>query len=257
MFEQMILPEPPRGKKWTMLLALVGQAALIGVLVLIPMLTVQELPLAQLSAMVVAPPPPPPPPPPPAPAAATAPRAVHVAPRHFNANQLFAPKTVPKTVAVLPDLPPEPAEAPAIAGVQGGVPGGQIGGVVGGVLGGVIGGLPSVAPPPPPPPPAKALEPAAPKLIRVGGQVEAAKVISAPAPIYPVLAKDARVGGIVHLDATIGEDGHIENLKVLSGPPLLINAAMDAVKLWTYHPTILNGKPVKVETQIMVNFQLG
>jgi protein TonB len=94
-------------------------------------------------------------------------------------------------------------------------------------------------------------------VIRVGGQVEAAMVISAPPPVYPVLAKDARVGGTVQLDATIGEDGHIENLKVLSGPPLLINAAVDAVKQWTYRPTILNGKPVKVETQIRVNFELG
>ena len=254
MFEQMILPEPRGGKKWTMLLALVGQVTLIGALILIPMLTVQQLPLAELSAVVVAPPPPPPPP---APAAATAPRVAHVVARHFDANQLFAPKVVPKTVAVLPDLPQEPADAPAIAGVQGGVAGGQIGVVVGGVLGGVIGGVPSVAPPLPPPPPAKAPEPTTPKVIRVGGQVEAAKVISAPPPLYPVLAKDARVGGTVQLDATIGEDGHIENLKVLSGPPLLINAAVDAVKQWTYRPTILNGKPVKVQTQIMVNFQLG
>ena len=254
MFEQMILAQP-RGKKWTMLVALAGQVALIGALVLIPMLTLQQLPLPELSTVLIAPLPPPPPPPPPAPAAASAPRAVPVV-RHFDANQLFAPKAIPKTVAVLPDLPAAPMEAPALAGVQGGVAGGQIGGVVGGVLGGVIGGVPSAVPPPPPPP-AKAPEPATPQMIRVGGQVEAAKVITAPPPVYPVLAKDARVGGTVQLDATIGEDGHIENLKVLSGPPLLINAALDAVKQWTYSPTILNGKPVKVRTQIMVNFQLG
>jgi protein TonB len=252
----MILAEP-RGKKWTMLVALAGQTALLGVLILIPMLTLQQLPLPELSAVLVAPPPPPPPPPPPAPAA-TAPRMAPVVVRHFDANQLFAPKTIPKTVAVLPNLPAELAEAPAIAGVPGGVAGGQIGGVVGGVLGGVMGGVPSAAPPPPPPPPpAKAPEPATPKMIRVGGQVEAAMVISAPPPVYPVLAKEARVGGTVHLDAVIGEDGHIENLKVLSGPPLLIEAAVNAVKQWTYRPTILNGKPVKIATQIMVNFQLS
>jgi len=257
MFEQMIFAEPRGRKKWPMLVALAGQVALIGALVLIPMLTVQQLPLPELSTVLVAPPPPPPPPPPPAPAAATAPRAAHVTVRHFDANQLFAPKAVPKTVSVLPDLPAEPAEAPSVAGVQGGVAGGQIGGVVGGVLGGVIGGVPSAVLPPPPPPPAKASEPATPKVIRGGGQVEAAKVISAPPPVYPVLARDARVGGTVHLDAVIGEDGHIENLKVLSGPPLLIEAAINAVKQWTYRPTILNGKPVKIETQIMVNFQLS
>ena len=82
-------------------------------------------------------------------------------------------------------------------------------------------------------------------------------MISAPAPVYPVLAKDARVGGVVKLDAVIGQNGHIEDLKVLSGPPLLIDAAMDAVKQWTYHPTILNGVPIKVQTQILVTFQLG
>jgi protein TonB len=201
------------------------------------------------------PPPPPPPPPPAAPAAA---RVVRVTPRRFNASSLVQPHVVPKTVAILPQVPAELPPAPAaasIAGVEGGVTGGQIGGV----LGGVLGGVPSLAPPPPPPPPVKTADaaPAAPKLLRVGGQVEAARVISDPPPIYPVLAKDARVGGIVSLDAIIGADGHIENLKVISGPPLLISAAMDAVKQWIYHPTILNGQPIKVETQIMVTFSLG
>jgi hypothetical protein len=95
-----------------MLLALAGQVALIGAMILIPTLTVQQLPLPELGSVLIAPPPPPPPPP--APAAATAPRAVHVVPRHFDANRLLAPKVVLKTVAVLPDLPAEPAEAPAM-----------------------------------------------------------------------------------------------------------------------------------------------
>jgi len=125
-----------------------------------------------------------------------------------------------------------------------------------------LGGVPSVAPPPPPPPPpveAAAVQPrpAAPAILRVGGQVQAARVVSAPPPAYPVLAKDARISGAVKLDAIIGEDGHIENLKVLSGPPPLINAAMNAVKQWTYRPTYLNGKPFRVETQIIVTFTLG
>ena len=82
-------------------------------------------------------------------------------------------------------------------------------------------------------------------------------MISDPSPVYPVLTKEAHVGGVVVLDAIIGTNGHIENLKVVSGSPLLINAAMDAVKQWTYHPTILNGQPFKVETQVLVNFQLS
>jgi protein TonB len=64
-------------------------------------------------------------------------------------------------------------------------------------------------------------------------------------------------GGVVQLDAIIGADGHIENLKVVSGPPLLIEAAMNAVKQWTYKPTILNRQPFKVETLISVNFSLS
>jgi len=257
MFEQMILSEPPTRKRWTVPLALAGQIVLIGILVVIPMLTVQALPLDTLTSVLVAPPPPPPPPPPPAPAQAAR-RVAHVVVPRVNPHALFAPKTVPKTIAMVPELPQAPVESPAVsAGVPGGVPGGVAGGVVGGVLGGVLGGVPSAVPPPPPAPPAKQAVPAAPKLLRVGGQVEAAKVISAPPPVYPTLARDARVGGIVKLDAVIGTDGHIENLKVISGPPLLINAAMDAVKNWTYQPTILNGQPFKVETLITVNFQLG
>jgi protein TonB len=256
MFEQMILSEPR--KKRAVVLAFVGQVVAIGALITIPLLSVQQLPLAEISTVLVAPPPPPPPPPPPAPAA-TAPHVARVTPRPFDAARVYQPQAVPKTVAVLPDLPQAPAAAaaPSIAGVEGGVTGGQ----VGGVLGGVLGGVPSLAPPPPPPPPVTAVAtpaaPAPPKLLRVGGQVEAAQVISAPPPAYPALAKSARIGGVVKLDAIIGTDGHIQNLKLISGPPLLIEAAMNAVKQWTYHPTILNGQPFKVETQIDVNFTLG
>ncbi|HUB82191.1 MAG TPA: energy transducer TonB [Bryobacteraceae bacterium] len=253
----MLLEQKPTRKRWTILLALAGQIVLIGGLIVIPMLTVQALPMQTITSILVAPPPPPPPPPPPAPAASAAPRVAHVVIPKVNPHALFAPKTVPKAISNVPDIPQAPVEAaPQLAGVEGGVPGGVAGGVVGGVLGGVLGAAPSAAPPPPPPPPAKPVAMGT-KTIRVGGQVEAAKVISAPAPVYPVLAKDARVGGEVRLDAIIGTDGHIENLKVISGPPLLINAAMDAVKKWTYQPTILNGQPFKVETLITVNFQLG
>jgi protein TonB len=255
MFEKMILSEPRGRKRWTVVLAFLGQAVAIGAAVVIPILTVQQLPVEALNTVLIAPPPPAPPPPPPPPSAA-APRVAHATPR-FDAGHLYQPRAVPQTTPTIADLPPAPAAAPSIAGVEGGVEGGQIGGV----LGGVLGGIPSVAPapPPPPPPPAAAAPaaPAAPQLLRVGGHVQAARVISAPAPLYPVLAKDAHVGGDVQLDAVIGPDGHIENLKLISGPPLLVGAAMDAVKQWTYQPTILNGAPIKVETVIVVHFTLG
>src|SRR5208337_157246 len=111
-----------------------------------------------------------------------------------------APTVIPKTIAQIKD---EPEPAPnANIGVVGGVPGGVPGGTMGGVLGGVIGGVLSAATPPPPPPP----KPATPKRIRVGGQVESAKLIFQPKPEYPPLAKMARIQGVVKLDALISKD---------------------------------------------------
>ena len=109
-----------------------------------------------------------------------------------------------------------------------------------------------VAPPPPPPP-----EPQTPQRIRVGGQVEGAKLIFGPKPEYPPLAKMARISGEVRLDALISKDGTIQNLKVISGHPLLVSAAMAAVQRWRYQPTLLNGEAVEVATEIDVNFTLA
>jgi periplasmic protein TonB len=141
------------------------------------------------------------------------------------------------------------------AGVVGGVPGGVPGGTAGGVLGGIIGGLPSAAPPPPPPPAAKPKAPDKP--IRVGGNVSQANLISQPKPVYPPLAKAARVQGVVKFEAQISKDGSIQNLHLISGPPLLVQAAMQAVQNWKYRPTLLNGEPVEVITTIDVNFTLS
>jgi periplasmic protein TonB len=76
-------------------------------------------------------------------------------------------------------------------------------------------------------------------------------------PIYPALARSARIQGVVLLQATISREGTIENLRVLSGHPMLTAAAIDAVRQWRYRPYILNGTPVEVETQITVNFSLA
>jgi len=76
-------------------------------------------------------------------------------------------------------------------------------------------------------------------------------------PAYPVLARSARIQGAVVLQAVISKQGTIENLKVLSGHPILVPAAIDAVKQWRYRPYILNSEPVEVETQIIVNFSLA
>lgn len=93
--------------------------------------------------------------------------------------------------------------------------------------------------------------------IQVGGAVQAAKMIRQVPPVYPVLAKQAHVTGTVVLHAIVGKDGTIEKLQLVSGPPLLVQAAIDAVKQWQYSPTLLNGQPVEVDTSIDVNFTLG
>ncbi len=93
--------------------------------------------------------------------------------------------------------------------------------------------------------------------MRVGGNVQQANLIRQPKPLYPPLAKAARVQGTVKFQATISKEGTIQNLQLLSGPPLLVQAAMQAVKQWVYKPTLLNGEPVEVITTIDVNFTLS
>ena len=93
--------------------------------------------------------------------------------------------------------------------------------------------------------------------IRVGGAVQQSKLLSQPAPVYPPLAKEARVQGVVRFEAVIGKDGAVQNLRVISGHPILIQAAQEAVKQWTYRPTLLNGNPTEVVTTIDVNFTLA
>ncbi len=87
--------------------------------------------------------------------------------------------------------------------------------------------------------------------------MEAARLIREVQPEFPVLARDARIGGTVRLKAIIARDGKVEDLSLISGQPLLVQAAMDAVKQWLYKPTYLNGTPVEVSTEVDVNFRLA
>jgi protein TonB len=132
-----------------------------------------------------------------------------------------------------------------MGGVVGGVAGGSASGVLGGIIGGTSGGTP-------PPPPPKSNKP-----LRVGGNVAAANLVRQVTPVYPQIAKTAHVSGTVMLHAIISKDGSIEELTYVSGPPLLMKAAMDAVHQWRYKPTMLNGEPVDVDTTISVVFTLG
>ena len=248
MFEQTFVDGTGKtNKSWTVLVSFAGQMLIIVVLILIPLIYTDVLPKASLTTFLQAPPPPPPPPPPPAAAV----KIVKVAPRQFDAGKLIAPKEIPKQIAQITeeDLPPSASSGDVVGGVPGGVPGG----VAGGVIGGIIGGIPSAAPPPA----VKEVKSATPQRVRVGGNVQAANLIKKVTPTYPPLAKQARISGQVRFTAIIGKDGTIQNLQLVSGHPLLVAAAQEAVKQWIYKPTLLNNEPVEVITQIDVNFTLS
>ena len=93
--------------------------------------------------------------------------------------------------------------------------------------------------------------------MHVSGGVQAAKIYRRVVPIYPELAIRARISGTVHLIAVIGKDGTIQNLRTVSGHPLLVSAAIEAVRQWLYKPTLLSGDPVEVIAPIEVNFNLN
>jgi TonB family protein len=113
------------------------------------------------------------------------------------------------------------------------------------------------APPPPPPPPPPGGGTGTPSRIKVGGNVQSANLISQVPPVYPPLAKQAGIEGVVRLSAIIDKGGRIAHLEVISGHPLLVPAALEAVKQWVYRQTLLNGQPVEVQTMIDINFALG
>jgi protein TonB len=247
MFEQSLLDPGKTHRPWTVAVGFFVQTMAIGLLILIPLIATDTLPRQQLMSFLVAPPPPPPPPPPPAAAPV---KVVKILPKQFDAGRLMAPKVIPKQIAMIKE--DELPDTSGSVGVVGGVPGG-FGGSPGGVIGGIIGGVPVA---PPPPPPVKVEKPITPQRIRVGGNVQAAKIVRQPKPVYPPLAKQARIQGTVRFTAIIGRDGTIQNLQLVSGHPLLVPAAQEAVKQWVYQPTLLNGEPVEVITQIDVNFTL-
>jgi TonB family protein len=116
---------------------------------------------------------------------------------------------------------------------------------IGTPAGAVNGGM--IAPPPPD----------GTRRITIGGNVQQAKLISQPRPEYPALAKQARIQGVVTLQALIAADGTMKTLSVISGHPLLVPPALEAVRQWVYEKTLLNGEPVEVLTQIDVNFTLS
>lgn len=227
----------------TTVVSFILQMILIGVLVLIPLVFTEALPKQQLMTFLVAPPPPPPPPPPPA--AAPEVKIVKKMTSDLDNGELRTPTKIPKKIQMIKeDEPPPPSTG--VAGVVGGVPGGVPGGAIGGVLGSVINSTPTAVP-----------KAATPQRVRVSQGVSQGLLIHQVKPAYPPLARQARIQGTVVLQAVIGKDGTIQNLKVVSGHPMLAPAALEAVKQWKYKPYFLNGEPVEVDTTINVNFTLA
>ncbi len=242
MFDDLVISGQPKPthKRWTVFVSAAFQILLLGILILIPLIYTEALPRQMLSTLLVAPPPPPPPPPPPA---AQVQKVVRPVARLIQAGKMMAPTVIPKKVTIIKEeeLPPDVSNLGVVGGVPGGIPSGSSAGV----LGGILGGIPGMPPPPPP------------KRIRIGGMVQQANLVRMVQPVYPAIAKAARIQGTVILHAVIAKDGSIQELQYMSGPPLLVQTAMDAVRQWRYRPTLLNGEPVEVETTIQVIFSLG
>ncbi len=210
-------------RKFASILSFTFQCLLIGVLLMVPLMFTEALPQQQLLTFLVAPPPPPPPPPP-------------------------AAEAVARVVRKREDEAPPPL--PSTGGVVGGVPGGIPGGQLGGVIGGIVSQTSSLMVVP-------KLATATPKRIRISQGVTKGLLIQKIEPKYPLLALQARIWGEVILKAIITKDGEIKELELVSGHPMLTAAAIAAVRQWRFHPYLLNGEPIEVETTVTVTFKIS
>ncbi len=219
---------------------------IIATLIIVPLYTTEKIQLRNYEDIPLSAPPATPPPPPPA---AGRPVAPHVTSKRpsltYTLGKITAPTSIPKTVSL-----GNAAPAPDLGGLEGGVPGGVPGGQLGGSLGGVLGGTGTAVPPPPP-------WLAARRIVRVGSNLKAPQQTYSVQPDYPTLAKQERISGAVVVNAVIDEQGNVVQAHVVSGHPLLITAALNAVLQWKYQPTLLNGTPVAVEMEVTVHFKLG
>lgn len=236
----------PAKRTWEFVFAFVVEGLAMAVLILLPLVYTQAIDLKAFTATyLVAPPPPPPPPPPPAQSTVR----VSTPKRVFTqAGKLLAPTAIPQQIAMLKEevLPPDVGAVGVEGGVPGGVPGGQVGGVLGGILQENVKNFQPIAP---------ATGPRRP--VRVGGNIKPPIGVYSPQPIYPPLARQAKIQGQVLINAIIDAQGNVVEMKVVSGHALLINSALEAVSRWRYQPTILNGEPVAVELIVTVHFRLN
>ena len=222
-------------------------AILVLVLIIVPLVHYDTLP-APIS-YVGLPPASPPPSPPPLPAAPLPNVKVRKV-AEVAVSSLMEPATIPIGIPELrDDIPDISTIATSRYGLPGGIPGGDVGAIGDYQPSAVLEYIPAVAPPPPPA--------AAKKPIRVASTLQTSKLIRRITPDYPPLAKQARVEGMVMLQVLVDETGNISEINIIRGHPLLVQAAVDAVKEWKYSPTLLNDEPVAVIATVTVNFVLN
>jgi periplasmic protein TonB len=258
MFEQTITAEFVRANRaWSTMAGAGGEMLLVAAIVLTPLVSPYGLPRVTTLIPLVAPPSwsPARPAPPPNPARAD---AVPPAAEQPIPHGLVEPGAVPSRAAILVEEPPAAVNLVS-AGL--GVPGGI--GLGAGAGGSVMTRILHEAYRPPAAadaPVSRAVETDAPGRtivrIKLGGQIQHRKLLKQALPVYPPLARQARVSGDVELLAVIGIEGTVKELTLVSGNPLLVRAAMDAVRQWLYNPTLLNGEPVEVLAPIRVTFRL-
>lgn len=247
MFEQTLLTQPASARKTgAIALSFVAQMLVAGVLVVAPLIYTQTLPFlaARLPGVVFTKAAAPPPPVSTTIETATTSTPTRVPSRVFVPTQV--PKGSPHVSEVTLELGPSPVDITGI-GVPEGIPIPDTTGVA------TIIGTPA-------PPIARTIVAQPPEIttpVRISGGVLAAKLITQIVPKYPALARQTRVSGTVRLLGVIARDGRVRDLRVLDGPPLLRQAALDAVGQWVYAPTLLGGQPVEVEAPIEVHFQLN
>ncbi len=239
MFEQTFVAEEKTKRDRTVAFALVLQTLGITGLALLPLLNTQ--PIETGRRFLLLPPAHARPEPPPVQHTA-APRSSTTSLRVLQIDSLRSRFVAPTHVSPL-QAEEAPALGMAVASTSAGLPSGLLTAISSD--GSVLPPLPARVPPPTPRAP-----------LRVSSGVIQSRLLSGPKPSYPRLALTARITGTVRLQATISREGGIENLHVLSGHPLLNDAAMDAVRNWRYRPVFLNGDPVEVITEIDVNFTL-
>jgi periplasmic protein TonB len=248
MFAQTFLEGPARTNRgWTVLVSCFLQCGIVLLLIAVPLMKPEVLPRVLNFVTISAPPAPLPPAPPVVETARQRPRPSMVA------GRLIAYHHIPAKVLMTTDEVPDASRLGVGGGTEQGIPNGPSNGVVDSVL--------TNAPVAAPPlavvaPHTDSPKPAAIR-IKVGGMVQDALLINKVLPIYPPLAVQTRTSGTVRFTAVISREGAVTNLSLVSGHPLLVQAATNAVRQWRYRPTYLNGETVEVITTIDVHFILG